>query len=215
MTERYAVFFERVLASPIDRTPDTAGVTPIEPLRWASCEQGDPVEEIAWAVSRLREAGFASVSTDASVPGDVLVQHMGVAETEVLGGDVGSGKVVRIGERACRDDLVPHVEELVRAGCQRIAIYGLGRHTQWRAGVFDRTDLPLVGIIDDTPPPSGEAFGLPAVTLDEAMDRLRPDAVLLSSDAWEHAMHERAQRLESAGVRIEPIYSTRRQAATV
>ncbi|MEO0629321.1 MAG: hypothetical protein AAFY46_01165, partial [Planctomycetota bacterium] len=101
------------------------------------------------------------------------------------------------------------------AGCRRIAIYGLGRHTQWRAGVFDRSDLPLVGIIDDTPPPSGEAFGLPVVTLDEAVDRLRPDAVLLSSDAWEHAMHERAQRLESAGVRIEPIYNTRRQAATV
>lgn len=214
MAERYASLFDRVVAAPASREPDIAGVTPIEPLRWASCEAAEPSEELAWTEWRLREAGFERISTSehGGAACDVIVQR----SSDSIDAWAGAGvPVVRVGQRACRDDLIPFVERLVEEGCRRIAIYGLGRHTQWRAGVFDRDDLPIVGIIDDTPPPSGEAFGLPVVTVDAAIDRFRPDAVLLSSDAWESAMADRALPLEAAGVRVCRIYGERLQAAAV
>ncbi|MEO0632237.1 MAG: hypothetical protein AAFY46_16155, partial [Planctomycetota bacterium] len=211
MAERYARFFDEVMARPMDLSPSIACVSPIEPLRWASCDASHPDVERDWTVRRLREAGFHRIATRPGEVGDVAVHHAhGRAAPAVTGGT----PVVRIGERACRDELVPHVERLVADGFSRVAIYGLGRHTQWRAGVFDRADLPIVGIIDDAPPPSAEAFGLPVVTLDDAIDRLRPDAVLLSSDAWEAAMHDRAKPLEAAGVHIRGIYHSPAQAAT-
>ena len=212
MAERYASLFDRVMAVPIERRPDVAGVTPIEPLRWASCEASEPGDELAWTERRLREAGFEQIATSAGASGDVFVQGPKAAGP---GRSEAGVPIVRLGQRACRDELVPYVERLAGDGCRRIVIYGLGRHTQWRAGVFERSDLPIVGIIDDAPPPSGEAFGLPVVTLEDAVDRLRPDAVLLSSDAWEPSMYERALPLESGGVRICRIYGERLQAATV
>ncbi len=212
MAQRYAAFFDRVMATPMRRAPDTAGVTPIEPLRWASCEPGDPEAELRWTVERLREAGFARIATEPGEAGDAIVQD---ARRAAVVEPRGGAPIVRIGQRACRDELIPLVERLAAEGFRRIAIYGLGRHTQWRAGVFGRDDLPVVGIIDDAPPPSGEAFGLPVVTLDAAADRLRPDAVLLSSDAWEDALHERTMPLEAAGVRVQRIYGERLQAAAV
>lgn len=227
MAERYAALFDRVLERRVDAGPDTAGVTPIEPLRWASCEASDPDTELKWTVRRLREAGYQRVAssaadTDADTGADsvskwrrdpscdVVVHHVRDARPTASSPGV---PVVRIGERACRDELVPHVERLRADGFRRIAIYGLGRHTQWRSGVFDRDDLPIVGIIDDSPPPSGEAFGLPVVALDRAIDRLRPDAVLLSSDAWESPMFDRSAPLRSAGVHLRGIYTHRAQAA--
>ncbi|MEL6797169.1 MAG: glycosyltransferase family 4 protein, partial [Planctomycetota bacterium] len=212
MAQRYADMFDAVMARPMDRRPSVAGVTPIEPFRWASCDTSDRNVERDWTVRRLREAGFERIATQPGQIGDVVVQHAHPGPSaEVVAGV----PVVRFGERPSRDGLVPHVERLAADGFRRIAIYGLGRHTQWRAGVFHRDDLPIVGIIDDTPPPSGEAFGLPVVTLDDAADRLRPDAVLLSSDAWEVPMRERARPLELTGVHVRGMYSEPSQAATV
>ncbi len=113
------------------------------------------------------------------------------------------------------DELLPHLERLRSEGRKRIAIYGCGRHTQWRAGAFERDDPSVVGFIDDDPPPSGECFGLPVVPLDRARDRLHMDAVLVSSELWESEMARRAVPLEAHGVVVRRMYAGTVQAATV
>ena len=45
------------------------------------------------------------------------------------------------------------------------------------------------------------------------MQRLSPDAVLLSSDAWEQQMWNRCAPLRAAGVRILTLYGTYDEAA--
>ena len=104
--------------------------------------------------------------------------------------------------------LARHLRAMVGRGCRRIAVYGLGQHTQRRADVFDRQDFPVVGFLDDDPPPSGEALGLPVVTVDSAIETLNPDGVLISSDAWEGQMWARAEPLRRAGVYVRPIYGS-------
>ena len=97
---------------------------------------------------------------------------------------------------------------MAERGCQRIAIYGLGQHTQTRADALENIDIPVVGFIDDQPPASGQAFGLPAVTPARAMIALKPDGVLLSSDAWEARLWENTAALREAGVYVRPIYGS-------
>ena len=46
-----------------------------------------------------------------------------------------------------------------------------------------------------------------------ALARLSPDAVLLSSDAWEEQMWMRCAPLRAAGVRILTLYGTYEEAA--
>lgn len=203
MAERYASCFDRVLSRPISIAPSAAGLTPIEPLRWVAGEDADADEERRWAESWLREAGFSRVGS-APGEGDVLFLPAGAGDVSELEAGV---PVVRSVLRSCRDALVPHVRALMDDGCRRIAIYGLGRHTQARVGVFEHEDLPLVGIIDDNPPPSGEAFGLPVVRLGDAARVLGIDGILISSDAWESAMYERTLPQRAAGVRVRRVYA--------
>jgi glycosyltransferase involved in cell wall biosynthesis len=203
MAERYASLFDRVMACPIVIAPSAAGVTPLEPLRWVAGEDADAEDERRWAESWLREAGFARVGS-APGDGDVLFLPAGAADVSEREAGV---PVVRSVLRSCRDALVLHVRALMDEGCRRIAIYGLGRHTQARVGVFELEDVPLVGIIDDSPPPSGEAFGLPVVRLGDAARVLGVDGILISSDAWESAMYERTLPQRAAGVRVRRIYA--------
>ena len=44
--------------------------------------------------------------------------------------------------------------------------------------------------------------------LERALAELKPDAVLLSSDAWEEQMWRRSAVLRAAGVRVLPLYGT-------
>jgi hypothetical protein len=191
------------MACPIVIAPSAAGVTPLEPLRWVAGEDADAEDERRWAESWLREAGFARVGS-APGDGDVLFLPAGAADVSEREAGV---PVVRSVLRSCRDALVLHVRALMDEGCRRIAIYGLGRHTQARVGVFELEDVPLVGIIDDSPPPSGEAFGLPVVRLGDAARVLGVDGILISSDAWESAMYERTLPQRAAGVRVRRIYA--------
>ena len=96
--------------------------------------------------------------------------------------------------------------QAVRDGCSRVAVYGTGRHTRRLASVFDGT-RPFVGFIDDSPPAWEYMFGLPIVRFEHAVEVLKPDAVLLSSDAWEAQMWERSEAWRRAGIRVIPIYA--------
>ena len=64
----------------------------------------------------------------------------------------------------------------------------------------------MKAIIVDDEPKATTAFGLPIVTPTDALARLKIDAVVLSSDAWEGRMWDRSRPLRGAGVHIEPLY---------
>lgn|GEM_PF-2607208 len=85
----------------------------------------------------------------------------------------------------------------------RVAIYGAGQHTNRFISTFRSVLEPrhtIVGVLDDSP--KAATFGdlplLPTTTLAD----LRPDVVLLSSDAHEEAMRSRIQ-----GVDLWPLYT--------
>ena len=84
----------------------------------------------------------------------------------------------------------------------------LGGQSETRrlAALFDGS-LPFVGFIDDAPPAWEYMFGLPIVAFNGALDSLRPDAIILSSDAWEARMWERTEPFRRAGVRVIPVYA--------
>jgi len=102
------------------------------------------------------------------------------------------------------DRLARLCREALRDGARRIAVYGVGRHTRRSARLFE-LDLPIVGLLDDHPPPGGRAFGLPVVPLREWRD-LEPDTILLSSDAWEAQMWENTAPQRASGVRVIAVY---------
>jgi hypothetical protein len=117
-------------------------------------------------------------------------------------------------------NVTERVKRLVRhaaaAGARRIVLYGIGRHSRKMPLLF-REDLPIVGFTDDHPPagPSPTLYGLPIVPFGEVEERLRPDAVLLSTDTFERQMWERCAPLRKRGVRIITVYSSFDESAPV
>jgi hypothetical protein len=65
---------------------------------------------------------------------------------------------------------------------------------------------PLVGFLDDQARPGQRALGLPVVRPGDAIELLGIDAVLLSSDAHEARLWERAAGLRESGVEVIPVY---------
>ncbi|MGP1273054.1 MAG: glycosyltransferase family 4 protein [Phycisphaerales bacterium] len=206
--EQYAALFDAVLSRPVQTEPGTIGLTVLEPSRWADAAEDDREGEIAWATDWLREAGFASVGVGAAAPGDDAV-YVPVGDAGPVSVPPGV-RLVRTGVGGCRNELVPHVRAMMAQGCQRIAVFGNGPHTHRRRGVFDDPSLPIVGIIDDHPPATGASFGLPVVTPEHALDKLRIDGVLLSSDNWEARLFERCRPLREAGVVVRGLYTAAR-----
>lgn len=97
------------------------------------------------------------------------------------------------------------VHALVR-GHRRIAIYGAGTHTSVVAEVFRGLPLEVVAVIDDDAGKSGaNVQGWPIRTPGEALT-LRPDAVLLSSNAHENRLWASAERFRGAGVDVMRLY---------
>ncbi|MGE3107683.1 MAG: hypothetical protein AB7G11_02045 [Phycisphaerales bacterium] len=89
---------------------------------------------------------------------------------------------------------------------QRLAIFGLGKHFVRHSWIVS-AGLPIVGIIDDHAAATS-CFGLPVVRLDQAASELRPDVVLLFSDAHERQMWDRTIDLRRAGVKVVAIYQS-------
>jgi hypothetical protein len=90
----------------------------------------------------------------------------------------------------------------------RIAIYGAGQHTQRMGlGPFRRRGLLVTAILDDQPRVR-RMMGVPVLRPEDLTSRT--DAVVISSDAHEHALAERAERvLAPRGMAVIRIYRWR------
>lgn len=217
----YARVFDAAMKRPIDPRPTDAGLRPMDLWRWG---KGGAAENAAaadaWCERMLREAGYASIARDAAAPGcDAVLVSAGRTEP-VSAAEIASwrerGLGVAVSPHLRQDGLAARALEVVRAavarGRGRIAVYPAGRHTRRIAEVFDpalwrsRSAYPFIGFLDDGARPGQQAFGLPVVRPEEAIESLCPDAVLLSSDAFEEKLWERTATLREIGIEVIPIY---------
>lgn len=214
MAAAYQHIFDLALQAPAVRPPNDLALRPHELWRWRKTWVHDSEASQAWMHATLRTAGYKHIALDRPTPGcdAVLVRSdvVSVTESEVERwrreglGVAFSPHIYR--ESVC-DILSRAIAAAKSQGLSRIAVFGTGKHTRARAPVF-YNDPAIIGFIDDTPPPCGHMFGLPVVTLDHARDALQPDAVLLSSDAWEEKMWRRCEDLRRQGIRTIPLYNT-------
>ncbi len=97
---------------------------------------------------------------------------------------------------------------LFEAGHRRIALFGAGRHTlRLLDGLVLPDGMELVAIFDENPAAcGGKILGVPVRPLGEA-PAVKPDAVIVSSDAWEVQMLEKAAHLREHGIVVTGLYS--------
>jgi glycosyltransferase involved in cell wall biosynthesis len=235
MAAKYRALFDAVRARPMETAPTDLGLRLLERWRWNK----DWAEEPERAMERVRgvlaEAGYKRIVNDAPVPGcDAVIVRtdvrplsrvqteqielwrasgLGVVTTPHLRGRVADDAMSPAEAQAC-DRVRRLAARAASEGCKRISVYGTGKHTRRLAAIFDGT-LPFVGSIDDAPPAWEYMFGLPIVRFESALEDLRPDAVILSSDAWESRMWERTEGLRRAGVRVIAVYGEYGDAAAV
>jgi glycosyltransferase involved in cell wall biosynthesis len=227
MAFRYAELFDRVLARPADGRRTDLGLRLLcEPWRWSKRWVEDEGAALAWIENGLREAGYRRPVYDRAIQGcDAVIVRAALCAHD----PVAVERARRWRERGLGVVFAPHLLEpsyldeeshhadvaverirrivaaAVAAGCRRIVAYGTGKHTRRVAPVFT-LGLPFVGFMDDRPPPWEHMFGLPIVHTDRVMEELRPDAILLSSDAFEEQMWRRCEGFRRRGVRVLPVY---------
>jgi hypothetical protein len=97
------------------------------------------------------------------------------------------------------------VARLQALGARNIAIWGAGQHTQALGlAVFERAGLHVRAIVDDNPSLL-ELEGCPVVTPPACPRDV--DAILISSDAHERAIVERAKQVFGGRLPIMPLYA--------
>jgi len=223
--DAYARLFSAALNRPIDPKPTDTGLHPVDLWRWnKGGAASDPAGADAWCNRMLQSAGYRSIALDAPVPGCDAVLIGSSRVEPVSAADIrawrAAGLGVAVSPHLRQDGLAARVLELVRGaggavkgGPSRIAVYPAGRHTRRIAQLFghelwtDAGDSPFVGFLDDAARPGQQAFGLPVVHPDHALDLLSPDAILLSSDAFEQALWERTAAFRDRGVEVLRIYT--------
>lgn len=92
------------------------------------------------------------------------------------------------------------------AGYRRVALYGAGRHTRGLGPVLMEPPVSIACIIDDDEGLQGRSlWNYPIVSRREAL-RLRPDAVVLSSNSIEPVLWERSGVFREAGIPVVRMY---------
>lgn len=211
----WADLFHLTMAARCDRRPTDLGVRSMENWRWIKQWADDPDGARAWCRGVLERAGYNRITDDAPEPGcdAVVARSCGSPPEEEaieswrsagLGVALAPLLMLNVTERVKR--LIQHAAD---AGARRIVLYGVGRHSRKMPLLF-REGLPIVGFTDDRPPagPDPTLYGLPIVPFDQVEQRLRPDAVLLSTDTFERQMWERCAPLRNRGVRIITVYNS-------
>lgn len=202
----------QVMQRDLIAAPTDVSLRPAEAYRWTKHWADDPERAREFCVERLELAGYERVAVDplTESPDADAVVFTGDVTPELA--DLGDRLRARgrgvVFARTLTEPEWSRVARAVRAlageGCQRVAVFGVGDHTRRAARAFS-LNLPIVGFIDDAPR-AGTAFGLPVVPTDRALHDLRPDGVVLSSDAWEPAMWGKAEPLRAAGVKVRALY---------
>ncbi|MBX3358385.1 MAG: glycosyltransferase [Phycisphaeraceae bacterium] len=227
MARQYRRVFDSALAHPAENTRSALGLHLRETWRWFKRWAEEPQAAVRRIEAVLRENGYAriahgspSLSSDAVIidseeaarDADILARSRGWADAglAVVFSPSLTAPDWSDADRHRASRIVGRMEAIARRaqqeGCGRIVVFGAGKHTRRVAGLFVR-GLPIVGIMDDHPPVWEYMFGLPVLTPERAIDELRPDAVLLSSDAFESQMWERCRPLMDRGVRVLPVYA--------
>ncbi len=214
MARRYRDLFDAVMDRPMDRAPSDAGLRLCERYTWRKEWVERPDEAMRWIEAGLREAGYRAIALDTPTAGcDAVIVRAGGAEpveervAALRRAGLGVAVWPHLIENPVSDRMHRAAKGLLDKGCRRLAIYGIGAHTRRSAEILDR-GLPFVGFIDDGPLAWRRIFGLPVVSVDRALQELDPDAVLLSSDAWEEQLWRRCAPLRRAGVRVASLYGT-------
>jgi hypothetical protein len=235
--DRYVSLFERVVALPVDsgksrllglrRLNAAAAATAASHAlaHWPRCTFTDEAAARAveicsrWAT----QAGVRiAASPEAAIGGDcVIFDPTRLPPTPRLVCTLLARGVIPVVPHALMDHRPCEraqgvLNDLVRAGHRRIALYGAGAHTRTLCGGLNLAaggEFPVVGIIDDAAAPADAAggrgtkiAGLPVVHPDRASDDLAPDAIVLSSDRHEPSLTDSAQRFRRAGIPVRSIY---------
>jgi glycosyltransferase involved in cell wall biosynthesis/MoaA/NifB/PqqE/SkfB family radical SAM enzyme len=117
---------------------------------------------------------------------------------------------------AAGDSRAPGVDRLVRVlergrarGWSRVVLYGGGAHTRRLLADDEEiraTGVAVVAIADASPDLRGNTVaGVPVIAPD-AVVALRPDAVVVSSDAHEREIVRQATPIAAAGIPVETLY---------
>lgn len=193
-------------------------------LGYAPVEIDPPEARLAALVRRPR-------STQEPTPGVVLTEvATAFIEPSTFTGLREAGIGVAVAPRLAQDELIWRVGRVIRdalrSGSRRIAVYGTGQHTHRLRVLFEyqHENLlldkgepdPFVAFIDDAAPPlngrsvdrAERRFDRPMLTLADAVERLSPDTILLSSDAFESVMWARTADLRARGVRVIALYGS-------
>jgi len=207
MADQYEELFDVAMARPRDLRATDTGLRTLEPWHKSWCD--DPEMAGAWIRSAMDTQGFERIAEGDEVEGAIEASSAGLAFDAAIVPDDGDraeslragGSGVALAPSLHECELLRAVRAAAASGATRIAIYGLGLHTRRSARIF-LEGLPIVGIIDDNPPPWKRAFGLPVTTAARALCDLNPDAIVFSRTRFEREMWQNTAPLRAAGVRV-------------
>ncbi|MAY75473.1 MAG: hypothetical protein CMJ31_12320 [Phycisphaerae bacterium] len=99
------------------------------------------------------------------------------------------------------------LDTLAARGARRVVIYGAGTHTLKAAQALASPPVDILAIADDDARRHGDKlWGYPIVALDD-VERLRPDAIVLSSDSFEDKLWAKAAGYGSLGIDVIRLYA--------
>lgn len=212
MFDRYQRVLDACMARALRTEPSDLGLYLTEGGRWLKTWSDDPADAKRYARRVLEEAGFRNIASDEpedSSDAVILDTSRSLEPTQHLeewrARGLGVACVPLIIDRPGWVRLDAAVRFAMRNGAERVALYGAGQHTQRALPMLVR-HLPIVGVIDDRPQVDFLA-GIPVVRPDEAIDRLRCEAVVLSSDTIEGTLWRASRALREQGIAVYPLYA--------
>lgn len=91
-------------------------------------------------------------------------------------------------------------------GIKRIALFGVGRYTEWMNDVFGKLNMPCIAaVLDDYPDKTKIFWGHAPVKASE-WDTTQADAIILSSDCKQEMMRERCRELFGDALPLIDLY---------
>jgi FkbM family methyltransferase len=91
-------------------------------------------------------------------------------------------------------------------GWKRVVLYGAGSHTRKVASALERSPVAILGVIDDDAARAGQRIaGLEVMTAERAIS-LAPDAIVLSSDAFEQRLWDACEPHRRKGIAVIRLY---------